>query len=179
MTSAVLSPKIAHFFGVSKGHFYMQISVEEKSTLERAMTITIPAAQVESEVEKRLKQTAKTAKIAGFRPGKAPLSFIRKNYEQSARANVFEELVRQTLGQAIEEQNFTIAGQPQIAAKVFEKDKDLEYVATFELFPQIELSDFSQMQLKKITSEVTAADIDFMLEMLRKQAAARHKMMIA
>jgi len=148
----------------------MQVSVEQKSTLERSMTVSVPAERVEQEVEKRLKHTAKTANIAGFRPGKAPLSFIRKQYETSTRGAVFEDLVSKTFGEAIKEQDFKLAGQPHIELKAFEKNKDLEYIANFELFPEIELPDFSQIKLNKIVSDITEQDIDNMLELLRKQA---------
>jgi len=148
----------------------MQVSIEQNSLLERTMTISIPSERVELEVDKQLKKTAKTANISGFRPGKAPLSFIRKHYENSARGAVFEELVSQTFSEAIKEHNLKLAGQPKIEPKVFKKNQNLEYVASFELFPEVTLPDFSQIELNKITSEITEKDIDLMLDLLRKQA---------
>jgi len=153
----------------------MQVSVEQNNSLERTMTISVPSSRVELEVEKRLKKTAKTANISGFRPGKAPLSFIRKHYENGARSAVFEELVNQTFSEAIKEHDFKLAGQPKIETKVFEKNKDLEYTANFELFPTITLPDFNQIKINKITSEITDQDIDVMLELLRKQATTYTK----
>jgi trigger factor len=135
----------------------MQVSVENTSALERRMTIGVPAERIEAEVNKRLQQTARNAKIAGFRPGKVPMSVIRQRYEADAR--------QEALGNVIQASFYEAAVEP----KVFEKGKDLEYIATFEVFPEFAVADFDGITVERLSADVTDADLDNMLEILRKQ----------
>jgi len=132
----------------------MQVSVESTSALERRMTIGVPVERIETEVNKRLQQTASRAKIPGFRPGKVPMSVIRQRYEEAARQEALGDLIQSTFYEAIVAEKLNPAGAPSVEPKVFEKGKDLEYVATFEVFPEFEVAGF---------------DVDNMLEILRKQ----------
>ena len=117
----------------------MQVSVESTSALERRMTVGVPAERIETEVNKRLQQTASRAKVPGFRPGKVPMSVIRQRYEDSARQEALGDLIQATYYEAIVAQKLNPAGAPAVEPKVFEKGKDLEYVATFEVFPEVQL----------------------------------------
>ena len=92
----------------------MQVSVENTSALERRMTIAVPAERVENEVNKRLQQTAKRAKIAGFRPGKVPMTVIRQRFEADARQEAFGDLVQASFYEAIVEQKLNPAGAPAV-----------------------------------------------------------------
>jgi trigger factor len=147
----------------------MQVSVESTSALERRMTIGVPAERIETEVTKRLQQTARRAKVAGFRPGKVPMNVIRQRYEDTARQEALGDLIQATFYEAIVEQKLNPAGAPSVEPKTFEKGKDLEYVATFEVFPEIQLAGFDGITVERLQAEVNDADVDNMLEILRKQ----------
>ncbi|PVZ16341.1 MULTISPECIES: trigger factor [unclassified Pseudomonas] len=147
----------------------MQVSVENTSALERRMTIGVPAERIETEVNKRLQQTARRAKVPGFRPGKVPMSVIRQRYEDSARQEALGDLIQATFYEAVVEQKLNPAGSPSVEPKVFEKGKDLEYIATFEVFPEFTVSGFESIKVERLSAEVADADLDNMLEVLRKQ----------
>ncbi|MBM3108740.1 trigger factor [Pseudomonas sp. V1] len=147
----------------------MQVSVENTSALERRMTIAVPAERVESEVNKRLQQTARRAKVAGFRPGKVPMSVIRQRYEDAARQEAFGDLVQASFYEAVVEQKLNPAGAPAVEPKSFEKGGDLEFVAIFEVFPEFTVAGFESIAVERLSAEVTDADLDNMLEVLRKQ----------
>lgn len=118
---------------------------------------------------KRLQQTARRAKVPGFRPGKVPMNVIRQRYEDAARQEALGDLIQATFYEAIVEQKLNPAGAPAVEPKVFEKGKDLEYVATFEVFPEIKLAGFDGIAIERLQADVTDADLDNMLEILRKQ----------
>lgn len=147
----------------------MQVSVESTSALERRMTVGVPVERVENEVNKRLQQTARRAKVPGFRPGKVPMSVIRQRYEGSARQEVLGDLIQSTFYEAVLEQKLNPAGAPSVEPKVFEKGKDLEYVATFEVFPEFQVKGLEDISVERIQADVSESDLDNMLEILRKQ----------
>ncbi|WP_026146586.1 trigger factor [Zestomonas thermotolerans] len=147
----------------------MQVSVENTSALERRMTVGVPAERIETEVNKRLQQTARRAKIPGFRPGKVPMSVIRQRYEGAARQEALNDLIQETFYEAIVAQKLNPAGAPSVEPKTFEKGKDLEYVATFEVFPEFQVAGFEGITVERLQAEVKDADVDNMLEILRKQ----------
>ena len=147
----------------------MQVSVESTSALERRMTVGVPAERIEAEVTKRLQQTAKRAKVPGFRPGKVPMNVIRQRYEESARQEALGDLIQGSFYEAIVEQKLNPAGAPAVEPKVFEKGKDLEYVATFEVFPEFEVTGLDTIAVERLSAEVADSDVDNMLEILRKQ----------
>lgn len=147
----------------------MQVSVESTSALERRLTIGVPAERIETEVNKRLQQTARRAKIPGFRPGKVPMSVIRQRYEDAARQEALGDLIQATFYEAVVEQKLNPAGAPSVEPKVFEKGKDLEYVATFEVYPEFEVTGLEGIAVERLQAEVADSDVDNMLEILRKQ----------
>ena len=147
----------------------MQVSVENTSALERKMNISVPAERIESEVTKRLQQTAKRAKVSGFRPGKVPMSIIRQRYEADARQEVLGDVIQSTFYEAVVAEKLNPVGQPAIEPKVFEKDKALEYIATFEVFPEFEVQGLDGIEVERQNAEVAEADVDNMLDILRKQ----------
>ncbi|BAP44291.1 trigger factor [Pseudomonas sp. LJDD11] len=147
----------------------MQVSVENTSALERRMTIGVPAERIETEVNKRLQQTARRAKIPGFRPGKVPMSVIRQRFEEGARQEALGELIQATFYEAVVEQKLNPAGSPAVEPKSFEKGKDLEYVATFEVFPEFTVSGFETIAVERLSADVADGDLDNMLDILRKQ----------
>ena len=147
----------------------MQVSVESTSALERRMTVGVPAERIETEVNKRLQQTARRAKVPGFRPGKVPMSVIRQRYEDAARQEALGDLIQSSFYEAVVEQKLNPAGAPAVEPKVFEKGKDLEYVATFEVFPEFQVAGLESIEVERLQAEVADADVDNMLEVLRKQ----------
>ncbi|WP_022962306.1 trigger factor [Halopseudomonas pelagia] len=147
----------------------MQVSVETISGLERRMTVGIPADRFESEVNKRLQQTASRAKVDGFRPGKVPMSVIRKRFGGSARQEVMGEMIQSSFYEAVVQEKLNPAGMPSVEPKELSEGKDFEYIATFEVYPEITLGDFSAIEVERVDSEVTDADLDKMLEILRGQ----------
>lgn len=147
----------------------MQVSVESTSALERRMTVGVPAERIETEVTKRLQRTARQAKVPGFRPGKVPMKIIRQRYEADARQDVLGEVIQSTFYEAVSAEKLNPAGQPAIEPKVFEKNKDLEYVATFEVFPEFEVSGLENIEIERLQAEVQDSDVDNMLDILRKQ----------
>jgi len=147
----------------------MQVSVESTSALERKMTISVPDERIESEVTKRLQQTAKRAKVSGFRPGKVPMNIIRQRYEADARQDVLGDVIQATFYEAVVAEKLNPVGQPAIEPKVFEKDKGLEFIATFEVFPEFEVQGLESIVIERQSAEVADSDIDNMLDILRKQ----------
>lgn len=147
----------------------MQVSVETTSTLERQMTVTVPAQRIEDDVNSRLKQTARTARIDGFRPGKVPLKVLKRRYGQGIRQEVLGEVIQHSFYEAVTQENLKPAGGPSIDPKEAKEGEDFQYIATFEVYPEITLADFSAAEINKETSDVSEDDVDEMIETLRKQ----------
>jgi len=146
----------------------MQVSLETTSGLERRLTIGVPAEQVDTEVENRLKQAARTVTIKGFRKGKVPMSVVKQRFGAGVRQEVVGDVINRSFYAAVQKENVRPAGQPAIQAKQLAAGKDLEYVATFEVYPTVQLSDLTAYELTRYTAEVTDADVDNMIEVLRK-----------
>lgn len=147
----------------------MQVSVETKSALERQMTITIPADRIDNDVVKQVQQTARSVRIDGFRPGKVPLKVVQKRYGAGIRQDVVGNILQESFYEAIQQEKLIPAGGPNIEMKTDEAGKDVEFVATFEVYPVIDLADFSAVEIEKETSLIEESDVDTMVETLRKQ----------
>lgn len=149
----------------------MQVSVETTSPIERVLTISVPAARIEEKVTAEVAKTARTIRIDGFRKGKVPVSVVKKRYGQSIRLEAVEQIMRDAYVEAIQSESLQPAGMPSIEPKNIAEGADLEFVAKVEVYPTIELADASAIEVKRVVSEVTDADVDNMLETLRKQNA--------
>ena len=149
----------------------MQVSVETTQGLERRATITVPAEKIDSEVKKQVQQEARRARLDGFRPGKVPVSVIEKRFGQSIRQDVAMQSMQQHYVEAMIQEKLNPAGAPKFEPKTIEKGKDLEFVAVFEVYPDVELKDLEKVDVEKPVAEVTESDVDNMLETLRKQHA--------
>ncbi len=147
----------------------MQVSIETLSKLERKMTVEVPAETVESQVRNRLQEAARTVSIKGFRKGKVPVKVIQERYGAGVRQEVLGEVMSQSYYQALSQQKVKPAGQPRIEPKSLEAGRNLQFVATFEVYPEVSLGDFSTIALERKTADITDADIDTMIETLRKQ----------
>jgi len=149
----------------------MQVSVETTSNIERRMTIGVPAQEIDQAVQKRLQETARTVRLNGFRPGKVPMSVVKRRFGDSIRQEIVGEVMRDNYIKALQEQDINPAGWPQFEPKTMEEGKDLEFVAVFEVLPEIELGDLSKIKVEKPVAEVTEKDIDTMIDNLRRQQA--------
>jgi trigger factor len=147
----------------------MQVSVESIGKLERRMQVQVPAERVSKEIAARLKQLSRTARLNGFRPGKAPLTVIRQQFGPQVHREVVGELMQSSFSEAVTQNQLAPAGNPRIEPQNVEEGRDLTYVATFEVFPEVVLQPVSSLALERITADVTDSDIDAMIERLRKQ----------
>ena len=149
----------------------MDVSVENAGGLERRMTVQVPAERVEQEVQSRLDSMSKTVRLDGFRPGKVPLKVIEKKYGKQVRLEVVDELVNSTMQEALSQESIRPVGQPSVEPKGIEPGEPLEYVATFEVFPELSgMLDYGFKVTKPIV-EITNDDVANMLENLRQQRA--------
>ncbi len=147
----------------------MQVSVESIGKLERRMQVQVPAERVSEEIATRLKHLSRTARLKGFRPGKAPLTVIRRQFGQQVHREVIGELMQSSFAEAVTQKQLAPAGSPRIEPKSVDEGQDLTYVATFEVFPEVALQPVNALAIDKVTAEVTEADVDAMIERLRKQ----------
>lgn len=150
----------------------MHISVETTRGLERRLTVKLPSERFEQAFEDRLNKLAKTTKLAGFRPGKVPLKVIRQKFGGSVREEILSDLVRKSYGEAIVQEKLKPAGLPQIDAQPPAPGDEFKFTATFEIYPEIKLGDLTKLAVTKPQTTITDADIDAMLERLRRQRAS-------
>ncbi|MEX0958992.1 MAG: trigger factor [Burkholderiales bacterium] len=148
----------------------MQASLETISSLERKLSVTLPLDEVNTQIENRLKQLARTAKVHGFRPGKVPMRIVEQQYGGQVRQEVLGDAVQKSFGEAVREKNLRVAGYPQIELKsAGEKSDSLEYDATFEVYPEVAVSDISNTKIERPKVEIGESEVDKTLEVLRKQ----------
>ena len=147
----------------------MMVSVETLSDLERRLQVSVPATRVRQQVDARLLKVSRTARIKGFRPGKAPIHVVRKHYGPQVRDEVVSDLIRETLAEALRQEKLQPAGGPRIEPQKSEQPDDLRYTATFEVYPQIELKSVGSIRLTRPTAAVTDGDLEAMIESLRRQ----------
>jgi trigger factor len=147
----------------------MQVSLTATSGLERRLEVAVPAQRVTTEVEQRLKQISRTARLKGFRPGKAPYAVIKSQYGDQVRGEVISDLIRSSFQEAVNQEKLNPAAGPRIEPIAVDPGTDLKYTATFEVLPEVKVKPVDTMALEKPASEVTEADIDAMIESMRKQ----------
>lgn len=147
----------------------MQVSVETTEGLERKLTIAIPGDRVDTAVNARLQEAAQTIRLNGFRQGKVPLKVVKNKFGKGVRQEVVGELMNQTYFEAIAQESLKPAGQPRIEPKSIDEGRDVQFVAVFEVYPEIELPDFAAIKAERLVATVSDSDIDQMIETLRKQ----------
>ncbi len=147
----------------------MEVSVETTQGLERAMTITVPAERVEKEVNQRLNRLKNSVKLNGFRPGKVPMSVVKKQFDTTVRYEVAEELIQATFGEAVNQENLAPAGTPQITPEEIGDGEGLKYKAVFEVYPEFEVAAFDGIKVEKPKVDLSDADLDKMVDNLREQ----------
>lgn len=154
----------------------MATAVQTLEKLERRITITVPMDDVKAEVEKRLKARARTAKAPGFRPGKVPMKMVAAQYGYQVESEVLNDKVGRAFNDAATENNLRVAGFPKIEPKGSEGVAEgmIAFDATFEVYPEVKLGDLSKAEVEKVASQVTDAEVDKTLDILRKQRVHYH-----
>jgi len=147
----------------------MQVSVEAGEGLERKLKIQIPTETVDMQVESRLKSMLPRVKIDGFRPGKVPLKVVKQHYGEQVFQEVAGELIQNSFRDALTQENLNPAGDPSISTDGIKQGEPLQFTATFEVYPDVELAPITGMKLELIKSSVADADVDKMIDTLRKQ----------
>ena len=149
----------------------MEVSIENTGGLSRRMTVQVPAERVDQEVDSRLKSMSQTVRLDGFRPGKIPVKVIEQKYGQQVRLEVIDQVVNSTLQDAFTQENLRPAGTPDVEPKVAPAGQPLEYVATFEIFPELTTGVNYSFSVVRPLIEIVDNDVQEMLENLRKQRA--------
>mgnify|MGYP001566617797 CR=1 FL=1 len=147
----------------------MAVNVETLEKLERKITLTLPVAAIQSEVDSRLKKLARTVKMDGFRPGKVPMNVVTQRYGYSVHYEVLNDKVGEAFSQAANEAKLRVAGQPRISEKEGAAEGEVAFDAVFEVYPEVKIGDLSSAEVQKLSAEVDEAAIDKTVEILRKQ----------
>ena len=147
----------------------MQVSLETTSGLERKMRVSVPADEIDTQVDVKIKQTAQQVKLKGFRPGKVPLSEVKRRFGAGIRQEVSSEVIQSSFNSAVQQESVVPAGTPKIEDVTLETGQDLEYTAIFEVFPEVEPGDFSKVTIEQPVSEVNDDDLDLMTDKLQEQ----------
>ena len=147
----------------------MQVSLSTRGALERRLEVAVPADEVNQEFEQRLKKVARSARLKGFRPGKAPLPVVRKQFGEQVHAEVVDHLIRSSLAQVLREQNLTPAGGPRIEPIAMAPGAELKFAAVFEVMPEVQVKPPEEAEIARPSAQVTDADIDAMVESMRRQ----------
>ncbi|KAB8038132.1 trigger factor [Janthinobacterium aquaticum] len=152
----------------------MATAVETLGKLERRITISFPVTDVRTEVEKRLKVQARTAKAPGFRPGKVPLKMVAAQYGYQIESDVLNDKVGRAFNDAANENNLRVAGFPNIVPKEEAAEGQLAFDATFEVYPEVVIGDLANVEIETVQAEVSEAEIDKTIDILRKQRVHFH-----
>ncbi|MCC6610725.1 MAG: trigger factor [Burkholderiales bacterium] len=147
----------------------MQSTLENLSSLERRLTMALPIADIDKRVDERLKQIARSVRMAGFRPGKVPLRIVAQQYGPQVRSEVIGDAVEKAFTEAVRGQNLRVAGYPRIEPKESSDAAQISFSATFEVYPEIALGDLAQARIARPVLTVGDAEADKTLEALRKQ----------
>jgi len=147
----------------------MQVSIESANGLERRLRVQVPAETIESQVDVRLKEVGRKAKISGFRPGKVPAKVVKQQFGGQVRQEVLQEVLQSSYAEAVTQEKLEPAGSPNIEPETIEEGKDLTYIAVIEVYPDVEIKGLDKIKVKEPTVEIGDADIDEMIDNLRKQ----------
>ncbi len=147
----------------------MRVSVETTGGLERRLKIAVPAESFEEQVQERLRSATPQVRLKGFRPGKVPLKEVRRRFGKSVRQEVAADLMQSSFVEAVQQEELSPAGAPSLDVINLDPGADLEFTATFEIFPIVDVCDLSLVSVKRPTAAVEDEDIDRMVERLREQ----------
>ena len=152
----------------------MAVTVETLEKLERKITLSLPLAAIQTEVEARLKKVARTVKMDGFRPGKVPMNVVAQRYGYSVQYEVLNDKVGEEFAKAVQEAGLRVAGQPRISEKEGAAEGHAEFEAIFEVFPEVKIGDLAAAQVEKLTADVDDAAIEKTLTSCASSAALLH-----
>jgi trigger factor len=147
----------------------MPNTIENLSELERRLTMAVPLVDIERQVEERLKKLARTMRMPGFRPGKVPIKIVAQQYGPQVRSEVTGDAVQKAFTDAVRDQNLRIAGQPRIERKEGAPEGELQFSATFEVYPEVGLGELGGVTIERPTLSVGEPEVDQTIEVLRKQ----------
>ncbi len=147
----------------------MEVSVENTGKLERRMKVQLPSEQIDQQVKARLQQLSRRVRLDGFRPGKVPFSVVVKRYGAQVRDEATGELIASSYEQALVQKNLRPVGEPDIQKTVDNPGQALEYVATFEIYPEIQIPSLGDLEVERPVATVTEDDLAAMMEKLRRQ----------
>ena len=150
----------------------MKFSFGNKNDIEQSITISIPADDIQKQVKTKLNSAQRSAKIKGFRKGKAPIDVVKKMYEPEIRQDVINDAVIKKFYELVEEKNFKPVGRPNLVPERMEMEKDVIFKATFEVYPEISLGNLSRLSYTKAVSAVEEEDINKTIENIRKRMCA-------
>ena len=149
----------------------MQVSVETTTGLERRVTVGVPAEKIDTAVAEKLQETARKVRIDGFRPGKVPLREVRRRFGKSIREEVIGEAVSNSFYDAVTKESLNPAGYPRIERTKDVPGEDLEFVATFEVYPDVVVQGLDKISVERPVADIAESDIDDMIQRLREQKA--------
>ena len=147
----------------------MQVSLTATGGLERRLEVAIPAAQIDGEVAQRLNKISRTARLKGFRPGKAPISVIRQQYGEQVTSEVINDLMRSTYSEAVAREKLNPAGGPRIEPIAMNPGSGFKYAAVFEVLPEVKLQSVASLSIERPVATVSDSDLEAMLTTLRAQ----------
>ncbi len=144
-------------------------AVQLPNVLERRLDLSLSIVDLDKDTDQRLKRIGKNFKMAGFRPGKVPANIVKQQYGDQARYEAMNEALERAFGETVKAQQLRVAGQPSISPKTSESTTNLEFTAVFEVYPEVKLGDLKDVEVERSVLEVSAAELDSTLEVLRKQ----------
>jgi len=144
-------------------------AVQQPNVLERRLDLSLAIADLDKDIDQRLKRIGKNFKMAGFRPGKVPANIVKQQYGEQARYEAMNEALESAFDETVKTQQLRVAGQPSIEPKASESTTNLEFTAVFEVYPEVKLGDLKEVEVERSVLEVSAAELDSTLEVLRKQ----------
>ncbi|MDH4274039.1 MAG: trigger factor [Gammaproteobacteria bacterium] len=147
----------------------MQVSIESAQGLERRIKVAVPGAKIEQEIQARLKSLAPRAKIAGFRPGKVPMQVVQRHYGGQVRQEVVSDVIVNSFYEAVAQEKLKPASQPFIETQRATVDSGLEYIARFEILPDLTLGSNQAIHIERPSVQISDADVETVIERLRKQ----------
>ena len=147
----------------------MSSNVETLGNLERRVSMSVPAAEIEKQVDERLKKMARNVRMPGFRPGKVPMKIIAQTYGPQVRSEVLGDAVQKSFSDAVRDAKLRVAGYPRIEKKDVSSESSLEFSATFEVYPDVKVGDISGATIERPQVSVDDAAVEKTIDILRKQ----------
>lgn len=147
----------------------MQVTETLSEGLKRELKVVVSSTEIQEQVQAKLNEIARTVRLPGFRPGKAPISLLKQRFGRAVMGEVLESTLKETSEKALDERGFKPAMQPEVDIESFEEQKDLEYTLKLEIMPEIQPIDFSQIKVERLVAEADEKSVDETVERLASQ----------